>query len=330
MIKKIFPIALLGAALISNTGCKHESELKKLKGMEYKIVRETKGKKAAIGDIVEFNIIATLDTTGGTHVDTLGDSRKMPPPNHPINRVDSDRTGDFKSVFSRMAVGDSAIVYISCDTLIKSVPPGQRVPPFFKPGGKITVYLSLISDKTYEQYTADMKSKQEEMQKKAQEDAAKQLPIDDKLLQDYFAKNNLKPTKTESGLYYSVSKQGAGDSPKPGQMVTMNYTGKTLDGKTFDSNMDTAFHRKQPFIFPAGQGRVIKGWDEGVMLLKKGSKATFYIPSPLAYGTRDQSPTLPPNSILIFDVEVTDIKDAPQQRQMPMPQQGQQGQGQGQ
>jgi FKBP-type peptidyl-prolyl cis-trans isomerase len=331
MIKKILPIALLGAALISNTGCKHESELKKLKGLEYKIVRDTKGKKAGVGDIVEFNVIAVMDTMAGQPLDTLGDSRKMPAPNHPVSRVDSDRAGDFKSVFSRMAVGDSAIVYISVDTIIKSIPPGQKVPPFFKPGGKITVYLSLISDKTREQYEMDMKSKQEEMQKKMQEDAAKQMPIDDKILQDYFAKNNLKPTKTESGLYYSVSKPGSGENPKVGQMVSVKYLGKTLDGKQFDANMDekgNLVDGKELLTFPIGEGRMIKGMDEGIMLLKKGAKATIYIPSPLAYGSQARGEAIPANSILIFDVEVADIKDAPQGggRPMQMPQQQQQNQ----
>jgi FKBP-type peptidyl-prolyl cis-trans isomerase len=85
-----------------------------------------------------------------------------------------------------------------------------------------------------------------------------------------------------------------------------------MDGETFDSNIDTTFHHKQPFTLPLGMGRVIPGWDEGLALLKKGSKATLYIPSPLAYGPQSPSPKIAPNSILIFEVEVTDIKDAPQ------------------
>jgi FKBP-type peptidyl-prolyl cis-trans isomerase FkpA len=98
---------------------------------------------------------------------------------------------------------------------------------------------------------------------------------------------------------------------KPGQMVTMNYIGKTLEGKQFDANVDASFKPlkgRDPFTFPLGAHQVIKGWDEGVALLKKGSKATFYIPSPLAYGPQAQGPDLPANSILVFNVEVVDIK----------------------
>ena len=130
------------------------------------------------------------------------------------------------------------------------------------------------------------------------------------------------PQKTASGLYYEITKKGTGENAKPGQTAIMNYTGKTLDGKTFDSNTDPEFKHTEPLPVQVGAGRVIKGWDEGVQLLNKGSKATFYIPSPLAYGPQDQGPNLPANSILIFDVEVTDIKagsPAPMARQQNRP-----------
>ena len=313
MIKNILPIAILGAALLSNTGCKQEGGFQTLKGVEYKIVKDAHGKKAAMGDIMEVNILAFVDTMAGKPVDTLGDSRKQNMGQPIPQRVDSPKgSGQWTSVLSKLSVGDSAVLHISCDTLLKSMPAsmGQKLPSWLKNGNKITIYLSVASVKTMDEYKQESEAKQAEMQKKMQEDAMKQMPIDDKMLQDYFAKNNLKPTKTESGLYYSITKQGTGDNPKPGQMVTMNYTGKTLDGKEFDSNTDPKFNHVQPFTFPVGQGRVIKGWDEGVMLLKKGSMATFYIPSPLAYGSREQA-EIPANSILMFDVEVNDIKDAP-------------------
>ncbi len=134
-----------------------------------------------------------------------------------------------------------------------------------------------------------------------------QKTIDDNLLKDYFAKNHINATKTASGLYYSISKQGTGKNAMRGQTVTMNYTGKTLDGKTFDSNTDPNFRHVQPFNFSLGMGQVIKGWDEGVQLLNLGSKATLFIPSGLAYGERAMGNSIPPNSVLIFDVEVVNI-----------------------
>jgi FKBP-type peptidyl-prolyl cis-trans isomerase FkpA len=195
-----------------------------------------------------------------------------------------------------MAPGDSAIFRTPVDTLLK-VSHGQ-LPAFMKAGDKLVFKVVLVSVVSKEE-----KAKEDEKK------SASQKGIDDKILQDYFAKNNLKPTKTASGMYYSIEKEGTGENAKKGQDVTVNYTGKTLDGKTFDSNVDSNFHHVQPFNFPLGEGHVIKGWDEGVALLKKGSQATLYIPSPLAYGARQQGP-IPANGILIFTVEVTDIKVA--------------------
>ena len=135
--------------------------------------------------------------------------------------------------------------------------------------------------------------------------AAKQKEIDDKLIQEYLTKNNIKATKTESGLYYSVSKMGNGSSAAKGDTVVVNYTGMNLNGAKFDSNVDSAFgHAGVPFEFPVGMGRVIKGWDEGFTLLKKGTKGTLYIPSGLAYGANSPDPSrIPPNGVLVFDVE---------------------------
>jgi FKBP-type peptidyl-prolyl cis-trans isomerase len=88
----------------------------------------------------------------------------------------------------------------------------------------------------------------------------------------------------------------------------MNYTGMTLAGAKFDSNVDPQFNHVQPFWFNLGMGQVIKGWDEGIALMPKGSKGTLYIPSTLAYGAQSPSPLIPANSVLVFDVEVVDAK----------------------
>jgi FKBP-type peptidyl-prolyl cis-trans isomerase len=134
-----------------------------------------------------------------------------------------------------------------------------------------------------------------------------QMEADEKELKAYFAKNKISATKHASGLYYKMSKVGTDDTARAGDSVVVNYTGKTLDGKTFDSNVDTAFHHPQPFSFRLAQGQVIPGWDIGVGIMKKGSKATLYIPSPMAYGERSPGPEIPKNAILIFDVEVLNI-----------------------
>lgn len=130
---------------------------------------------------------------------------------------------------------------------------------------------------------------------------------DTKLLQEYLTKNNIKATKTASGLYYKIDRQGTGDNPKVGQKVSVNYTGMLLNGEKFDSNVDPQFQHVQPFEFNLGTGAVIKGWDEGIALLKKGGKGTLYIPANLAYGENSPSPKIPANSVLMFEVELINI-----------------------
>lgn len=108
---------------------------------------------------------------------------------------------------------------------------------------------------------------------------------------------------TDSGLKYEDLVEGTGESPRPGQMVVVHYTGTLEDGKKFDSSLD----RGRPFEFAIGQGRVIKGWDEGVMSMKVGGKRRLIIPPALGYGNRDLG-VIPPNSTLIFEVELLELK----------------------
>ncbi len=109
--------------------------------------------------------------------------------------------------------------------------------------------------------------------------------------------------QTESGLMYIIEKEGNGTFAKPGQTVEVHYTGTLLDGSKFDSSVD----RGTPFSFPLGQGRVIKGWDEGIPLASVGGKIKLIIPHWLAYGANAR-PGIPANSHLIFDVEMLGIK----------------------
>ena len=109
---------------------------------------------------------------------------------------------------------------------------------------------------------------------------------------------------TESGLKYIMIKEGKGPKPKMGQTVSVHYAGYLTNGQKFDSSYD----RNQPIEFPIGTGRVIKGWDEGIMLLNVGAKAKLIIPPDLGYGARGAGGVIPPNATLIFDVELLEIK----------------------
>jgi len=120
----------------------------------------------------------------------------------------------------------------------------------------------------------------------------------------YFFLNRGRGTTTPSGLQYRDEKVGTGESPKPGQSVTVHYTGRLDNGVIFDSSVE----RNQPFTFQIGKGVVIKGWDEGVMSMKVGGKRQLTIPASLGYGAQGSPPTIPPNATLTFDVELLGVK----------------------
>lgn len=110
-------------------------------------------------------------------------------------------------------------------------------------------------------------------------------------------------TYTDNGLGLKMMNEGNGELPTKGKTVVVHYTGYLKDGTKFDSSVD----RGQPFEFPLGAGRVIKGWDEGIALLKIGSKAMLKIPPKLGYGSRNAG-KIPANSTLYFEVELLDVK----------------------
>lgn len=135
--------------------------------------------------------------------------------------------------------------------------------------------------------------------------AQDQKKIDDQKLQEYFTKNHITPLKGPNGIYYTIQKEGSGPTVKAGLTVTIDYTGRLLDGTVFDSNTDPKFQHPEPLVFELGVGRVVAGWDKGIQLLKKGSVATLYLPSAMGYGSRANGP-VPANAIMVFDVSVTD------------------------
>ncbi len=143
----------------------------------------------------------------------------------------------------------------------------------------------------------------EKMRKKAVESAEKKLESKIKEEKKIIEKNWPERKTTPSGLMYIILKDGKGDKPMKGDIISAHYTGKFLDGKKFDSSVD----RGKPLEFPVGIGKVIPGWDQALLDMRAGEKRILIIPPHLAYGKRAVGP-IPPNSTLVFEVELLKIK----------------------
>ncbi len=189
--------------------------------------------------------------------------------------------------FLSMHKGDSASVWINSDTIVRQM--GQAMPPFIAKGSDVQYIIKIVN----------VMSKAE-MDKKEAANKAKQPLEDERLIKEYITKNKIIATRTPSGLYISKTKITTNASPKAGDMVKVHYTGRNLKGEVFDSSVE----RGQPFEFTLGRGQVIRGWDEGIAMLKKGEKGLLLIPSGLAYGASSQGAKIPANAVLIFEVEL--------------------------
>ena len=224
--------------------------------------------------------------------------------------------GDVIEAIMLMTPGDSIVCLADADALFKSTK--NKKPDFIKAGDKVQYFIKLLSIKTKEQIQKEQQAainKQiNEQMAKQKAESEKQMLKDDKELNTWFTQKNIKPVKTASGMYYMIKEDGKGENAAVGDTITVNYSGHLLDGTEFDSNEDTAFHHVQPLQFVLGRGQMINGWDIGFTLLKAGSKAVFYIPSSMAYGTQTRPGSsanpkgIPANSILTFDVQLLSVK----------------------
>ena len=134
------------------------------------------------------------------------------------------------------------------------------------------------------------------------------MKTDDKIILNYLASKNLtNAKKTDWGVYALVTTPGTGPNLSKNDVAVINYTGKSFQDSTFDSNTDKKFEHMQPLYVDMGEFRVIPGWIDGLKQFNKGSKGKIVIPSALAYGLNGAPPKIKPNENIVFDIEVTDI-----------------------
>ena len=247
-------------------------------GIEYIVHKSGSGAQLKLGDTALMNVTQRINDS------LLGESRKMVGAPIPVLIAKPQNKYDLMEGIALLHEGDSATFIIPWDSL-----PAQERPPFGKKGDKLKITFAVEN-----KYSA-----------------AAQKEKDEKIIKEYLDKNNIKATKNAEGVYVAVTQEGTGGTPNPGDTVYVHYTGKLTNGKVFDSSQDSTLRPGaplEPIKFPIGRGFVIKGWDAGLSGLKKGSKAILVIPSVLAYGLQGSPPVIPGNSVIVFDVQMVDIK----------------------
>ncbi len=201
---------------------------------------------------------------------------------------------DFSGIMAGRHVGDHITVAVIADSVAKQYGP-MAMPPMYQEGNGDAMYYDFVL--TNAMTEAEFSAK---MQAEAEAARAAETPAREQYLKD----NNITAKPSASGLYRIITNEGTGKAVAKGNTVSVHYTGYLLDGSKFDSSVD----RGQPFDVTVGAGQVIPGWEEGLVGLKEGSKATLIIPSELAYGERGAGQDIPPFSTIVFDVEIMAIK----------------------
>lgn len=329
-MKKVYYSLMTIATLAIAASCNSVNYQKTKSGLLYKIFpSNSKDSLAKQGDWLKVQYVNKVNDS------VLGTSYGKMPGYAQVIPVEN-AAYDITEIFPLVKKGDSAMVVMLVDTLLKKNPAG--LPPFMKKGDRLTLTLKVLevfrNDSIYqadamieqekdrprqmkEQEEQMAKMKKDMLEQKAKEelemeksgDAAKGVQE----MEAFLKSKNISAQKTGKGTFVTIKQQGTGPQAETGKYVTVKYDGKFLvSDSTFQANV---------YTFPLGQGEVIAGWDEGLLLFKEGGKGTLYVPGFRAYGKnpREGSP-FGPFEPLKFDVELLKVSDSMPAQQQPMPQ----------
>jgi FKBP-type peptidyl-prolyl cis-trans isomerase FkpA len=249
------------------------------------------------GDYIYFHYSVKLDDSLIENSWTRGEPTLYQMPNLEEIRSQGGTVSPVLDGIGMMSPGDSLTIY----TEVSKLP---QKPASFE-GNEFVYYdIKLYEIKSEEQYQAEETERNAELARKKAAAAKMEAVVASKVqdIVERYRSGALKDSiqTTSSGLKYILHKEGSGPMAEPGKPVKVHYYGVLTDGTMFDNS----YRRGDVFTFTLGQGQVIKGWDEGIALLKTGGQATLIIPHELGYGERGAPPSIPPKSELIFHVEL--------------------------
>ena len=296
---------LVGASTL--TSCK-KTKVTDKDGIEYTYVKEG-NEKAPNGEFLLYNLQIT--TASDSVIYSTAD---QPFPGYLMANDSMTTTNGMDEIFLGLRKGDSIAFESTAKTIF-----GNNFPPFLKEEDVVKVRLGAFEIMNEEAIQAYFEKVMAAEDVKKAERAKERLVEEDRIIQEYIKEKGLDAKKTESGLYYVIEEEGTGDPVTPGTSMSVDYAGYLLDGTLFDTSIESVAKENDmynenrpggytPLPVSVGMGQVIPGWDEGLLLLKKGSKGKFLIPSPLAYGENGAGAMIPANSVLVFDVNVADVQ----------------------
>jgi FKBP-type peptidyl-prolyl cis-trans isomerase FkpA len=294
---------LLLASAIVFSSCQEKFK-KGDEGMEYKIISSGSGDLLKTGEFMELHFTTILS---GKKDSVLNNTRDAGAPQ--IMPFDSTSLPPaYYKLFKQMKKGDSLSTRTSTDSLFKKQP--ESMPPFMKKGQFVYTNIKIVNIyKTQAEADSARKLSMVAAEAIGKAKAEALVKEDDKTIAAYLAKNNIKAVKTTNGVYVETTQAGAGAVLDSTVFVKINYTGKTLDGKMFDSNTDPSKGHLEPLTvnltndMSLGNG-VIPGMSEALRTVQKGAKGKMFIPSGLGYGARGAGADIPANANLVFEFEV--------------------------
>lgn len=284
-------------------------------GLEYRVLKEGTGEPATAGQLVVFNY-KMIDSSDSVWIDTY--DRGLPEVTAPGNTQGETPTDEFQALLGILTAGDSATFEVSVAEFFSDFIKAP-VPPQVDSTRTISTFVTveeIINESEFQEFRQRTIEKYEAMTAVKK---AKQLAVDTVAIDEYLAEKGIAAERTESGIRYVVTREGSGPDLTSGQTASVHYSGYLLDGRYFDSSEKAVAEEKgiynpmrepyTPYDVTIDRSSVIKGWHEALKHMKKGTRATFYIPSTLAYGPQRRSELIGENTILVFDMEVVDVKE---------------------
>ncbi len=295
-------LLVLGLAALAITSCK---QFKKGEGdMQYIIHQDKESQTIKEGDFVAFQMVQKTEEDSTINNTYDYDRPMFVAAQKPLFK------GDLYTALGMLSEGDSATFKINADSLQQKM----NMPKPANTKGKYIVFTFKI-DKVIPKGKLSDTEFNGQIEKFFKAEAEKAKTSEAAKLDGYIKAKSLKPVKTKSGLNYVVEKQGDAAKPAAGDTVKLNYTGRFLTGKIFQTS-DAAIAKKEnvynpmapyePMKVVAGANQTVPGFDEALLLFGKGTKVTIILPSSLAYGEHG-SPAIPPYTPLVFDLEILDV-----------------------